>query len=112
MSNRPKKNKNAPGGLSNFVAVVFAEDMEQAKRYKALLDDNDVPAVIKDDNMHSTDVRGMPVMVPEDHLDEAHVLIESEDAYNDFYDYAIEDCNDDSQDDFYDDDGDFDNYYF
>ena len=30
-------------------------------------------------------------MVPEDHLDEAHVVIESQDAYEDFYDLALED---------------------
>ena len=30
-------------------------------------------------------------MVPEDFLDEAHVIIESQNAYDDFYDFAIED---------------------
>jgi len=31
------------------------------------------------------------VMVPEDYLDEAHVIIESQNAYDDFYDFALED---------------------
>jgi hypothetical protein len=30
-------------------------------------------------------------MVPEEFLDEAHVVIESQDAYDDFYDLALED---------------------
>ncbi len=30
-------------------------------------------------------------MVPEDFLDEAHVIIESQNAYDDFYDYTVED---------------------
>ena len=33
-------------------------------------------------------------MVPEDFLDEAHVVIESQDAYDDFYDFAMEDEDD------------------
>ena len=35
--------------------------------------------------------KGIAVMVPEDSLDEAHVVIESQDAYDDFYDLALED---------------------
>ena len=34
-------------------------------------------------------------MVPEDYLDEAHVIIESQGAYDDFYDFALEDDEDD-----------------
>ena len=33
-------------------------------------------------------------MVPEECLDEAHVVIESQDAYDDFYDFALEDESD------------------
>jgi len=30
-------------------------------------------------------------MVPEEYLDEAHVVIESQQAYDDFYDFALDD---------------------
>jgi hypothetical protein len=46
--------------------------------------------------------KGIAIMVPEDFLDEAHVVIESQDAYDDFYDFALED----------EDDGDFDHSTF
>jgi hypothetical protein len=38
-------------------------------------------------------------MVPEEFLDEAHVVIESQDAYDDFYDFSLDD-EEDSSDDF------------
>jgi hypothetical protein len=43
-------------------------------------------------------------MVPEDFLDEAHVIIESQHAYDDFYDYALEEDDGDFDDDFFEDD--------
>ena len=33
-------------------------------------------------------------MVPEEYLDEAHVIIESQDAYDDYYDFASEETED------------------
>ena len=36
------------------------------------------------------DSSGVAIMVPEDSLDEAHVVIESQDAYDDFYYYTLE----------------------
>jgi hypothetical protein len=37
-------------------------------------------------------------MVPEDFLDEAHVVIESQDAYDDFYDFTLEEENEEDFD--------------
>jgi len=46
-------------------------------------------------------------MVPEDHLDEAHIRIESQGTYNDFYEMAFQDEDEeDVHDDFDDDFGD------
>jgi len=99
MPDHSKENKDAQAAIQDFVTVVFAEDLERAIEYKNLLNHNDIAAVIKDDEPNSLRGTGVPVMVPEDCLDEAHVLIESHDAYDDFYDYAFEDTDDEFFDD-------------
>jgi len=77
--------------LKDLVVLTVVSDIDQAKEYETLLKLNDIPAMVKenlDAQGHSKDVA---IMVPEDCLDEAHVVIESQDAYDDFYDYALED---------------------
>lgn len=91
MAKRAPKTQKSQTKLKEFVAVTFAEDLEQAKDYETLLKNNDIPAVIKKQNQDSTNDKSIAVMVPEEFLDEAHVIIESQDAYDDFYDLAAED---------------------
>ncbi len=98
MAKRSKKNQKMQTKLQDFVAVTFVEDLEQAKEYETLLKTNDIPAVVSEQNEPSMDTKAIAVMVPEDFLDEAHVVIESQDAYDDFYDFAVEDENDDDFD--------------
>ena len=38
--------------LEGFVVVAFAEDMEQAREYRTLLEANDIHAVISEQNEH------------------------------------------------------------
>jgi len=102
MAKRPKKSQKSQTNLQELVIVTFAEDMEQAKEYETLLEANGIPATIKEQSEESADSKGIAVMVPEDYLDEAHVIIESQDAYDDFYDFALED----------EDEGDFDSGLF
>jgi len=97
MAKRHKKNDKSQSKLQDFIIVAFAKDMEQARDYEALLKNNDIPAAIREQNEQSTNTKGIAVMVPEDFLDEAHVVIESQDAYDDFYDSALED---EAEDDF------------
>jgi hypothetical protein len=91
MPKRPKKTQKSQAKVQDFVIVGFAEDMEQAKDREALLRNNDIPAIVKEQDEESTDTKGIAIMVPEESLDEAHVVIESQDAYDDFYDLALED---------------------
>jgi hypothetical protein len=98
MAKRPKKSQKSQTNLQSsrwlapeLVIVTFAEDMEQAKEYETLLEANGIPTTIKEQGEESADTKGIAVMVPEDHLDEAHVVIESQNAYDDFYDFALED---------------------
>jgi len=102
MTRRSKKTPKSQANLQDFVIVTFTEDLEQAKDHETLLKNNDIPAIIKQQTEESTDTSGFAIMVPEEFLDEAHVIIESQDAYDDFYDFALED----------EDDGDFDSDLF
>ncbi len=90
MQKRPHKNGKGQSKVKEFVVVTFVEDMEQAREYETLLRLNDIPAVIKEQLDANPDCKAVAIMVPEDFLDEAHVVIESQDAYDDFYDFALE----------------------
>jgi hypothetical protein len=102
MAKRSKKGQRSQAKLQGYVVVAFAEDMEQAREYKTLLEVNDVAAIISEQQEQSLGSKEIAVMVPEDFLDEAHVIIESQHTYDDFYDFAVED----------EDDGDFDDELF
>jgi hypothetical protein len=102
MAKRSQKSQKSQTNLPELITVTFAEDMEQAKEYETLLAANGIPATIKEQGKGAEDAEGIAVMVPEDYLDEAHVVIESQDAYDDFYDFALED----------EDEGDFDSELF
>ena len=91
MAKRYKKKQNSQSKLQDFVVVTFVDDLEQAREYETLLEANDIPAVINEQNEQSGGTKSIAVMVPEEFLDEAHVVIESQDAYDDFYDFALDD---------------------
>ncbi len=110
MANHRKKKETRQNSLKEFVTVAFAEDMELAKQYKKLLNEDEIPVAIKaptaaDSSEH---LPGIAVMVPEDNLDEAHLLIESQGSYGDFYEMVFrENENEDMDDEFYDDEDEF-----
>ena len=89
--------------MKGLVTVAFAEDIELATQYKELLNNNDIPAAIKTRPDPEVSFQGIAVMVPEDYLDEAHVLIEDQNSIGDFYDLAFsEDDYDDTDRGYYD----------
>jgi hypothetical protein len=90
MAKRSKKAHRSQAKLQGYVVVVFADDLEQAREFKSLLEVNDVSAVISEQKEPAIGAKEIAVMVPEDFLDEAHVIIESQQAYDDFYDYALD----------------------
>lgn len=98
MAKRYKKNQKSQTKLQDFVVVTFVDDLEQAREYETLLKTNDIPAVISEQHEQTGPNKGIAVMVPEDFLDEAHVVIESQNAYDDFYDFALEDESDEDFD--------------
>ena len=105
MAKRPRKAQKSEAEVQAFVVVTFAEDLEQARDYETLLKTNDIPTAVREQDEESINGKAIAVMVPEDFLDEAHVVIESQDAYDDFYDFALEDeDNDDFGSDIFEDD--------
>lgn len=105
MAKRTKKGQKSQAKLEGYVVVAFAEDMEQATEYKSILEANDISATITEPEAHESGSKEIAVMVPEEFLDEAHVIIESQHAYDDFYDFAMEgEDESDFDDDFFEDD--------
>lgn len=98
MTRRSKKTQKSQSKLQDFVVVTVVETLDQAKDRETLLRNSDIPAVIKRQAEESADAYGFAVMVPEEFLDEAHVVVESQDAYDDFYDFALEDEDEDGFD--------------
>lgn len=101
MAKRSKKAHKSQAKVEGYVVVAFAEDLEQAREYKSLLEANDIPAVIREQEEPTLGSTEITVMVSEEFLDEAHVIIESQNAYDDFYDLAIEDDGDDFDGNFF-----------
>lgn len=98
MATRKKRQTTSGATLKEFVTVAFAEDQDLAKQYKKLLNDSEIPAAIKTQPNPNTTFPGVAVMVPEDHLDEAHQLIESQGSNDSFYDLAFDDSGYDEDD--------------
>jgi len=90
MAKRSKKSHNSQAKLNGYVVVTFADDTEQARDYESLLKANEVPVEVAEqaDQIGNLEIA---IMVPDEFLDEAHVIIESQDAYDDFYDLALDD---------------------
>ncbi len=101
MAKRSKKSGKANSQLQGYVVVTFADDFDQAKEFELLLKSSDIPVAIEEHFDDTLGANEIAVMVPDEFLDEAHVIIESQDTYDEFYDLSDED--DDFGDDYFDD---------
>lgn len=102
MAKHSPKGRKPQTKVQELVTVVFADSADQAKDYETILESNDIPVIIEEQDEQKANGKVIAVMVPGDFLDEAHVVIESQDAYDDFYDLSLED----------EDEGDFDSVLF
>lgn len=91
MARRVKRKTQVAQKTQEYVAVAFARDETEAKEYQALLTGDNIPATIRPQAQSDNGTGGYTVMVPEEFVDKAYVIIESQDAYDDFYDLAIDD---------------------
>ena len=105
MAGRRSKKKLNEVALEELVTVAFAEDMELAKQYKEMLNENSIPAIIKKNASSTPDVAAIAILVPEDDLDEAHIMIAQQGVMADFYGMALsENSYEDIDADFYETD--------
>jgi len=100
MAKDSEKDYKSQTDIKDLVTVTVVSDAEEAKDIEILLKNDDIPVMIKQvEKEKSNGKSGYAIMVPEEYLDEAHVIIESQDAYEDFYDFALEQEYDDDYDD-------------
>jgi len=90
MAKRPRKTQKTRTEPEGYVIAAFADSGEQAKEYETLLKSENIPVAIKQNNEKQNEPGHIMIMVPEDYLDEANVVIESQNAYDDFYDFVLE----------------------
>jgi hypothetical protein len=97
VSRKPSAGTRGRGRVTQELAVVAtASTMDEAKDIETLLKNNDIPAIVKQRPNEFGEGTHYAALVPEDMVDEAHVVIESQDAYDDFYDLGL---NDEGEDD-------------
>ena len=85
-----RKSKKQSGMVKEYVTVAFAEDLDLAREYEQLLAEHGITAVVKNQSrVQDSDFSGIAVMVPEECLDEAYVLIRDEASFDDFFDAAF-----------------------
>ena len=93
-----------------MMVVAHAEDAELANDYVQLLDDNGIISRVSPRD--AQDGFGVAIEVPEDFYDEAHMIIDSQQSDNGFYDFFYEDpdsidCDSELDYDDYDNDDDY-----
>ncbi len=91
MPKRRQKTDKTRTNVQDLVVATLTDDLEEAKDYEALLKTSDIPAMVRRQKGDEGNHGEFAVMVPEDFLDESHVVIESQDAYDDFYDLSFDD---------------------
>ena len=97
-------NKEQSHQDQELIAVVYSRDMSEANYYKSLLDDHEIPAVLKENEDREDDdgeKGGIAVMVPDEHLAEAQDIIEQSTAEDDYFSDDPDDL-DDEDDEFAD----------
>lgn len=98
--NSNNENLNNPkSALKDYVTVAIADDVDLANDYRDILIKNNIPAVTATQKSYSMAVIGIAVMVPENLLDQAQRIVESEQDFDNFLDDAF---NDSEWDDLYD----------
>ena len=73
-----------------LVVIAYADGLEQARDFETLLKNNDIPVMVRHQGNGNGSGRSIVIMVPEEYTEEARVVIESQSAYDDFYDMTID----------------------
>lgn len=84
---RPRKLAHAmPMDLKNLVTVAYVEDMELAERYRFMLLESSIPAIIaRSESKTGTAFSDIALQVPEEFIDQAYQLLTQEAVCDDFF---------------------------
>jgi hypothetical protein len=85
-----RKNRKTVSSPDELVAIACVDELEQARDFETLLKNNEIPVMVKQGNGNNGG-KSIIVMVPEEYTEEARVIIESQSAYDDFYDVTVDD---------------------
>ena len=105
MAKRSRKAQKTAVKAQELSFVTLASSKDEAKGYKAMLEANDIPVTTKAQHGSPKDSDGIAILVPEEFVGQAQVVIESQNAYDDFDEYSFddEDYDDDFNEDFNED---------
>jgi hypothetical protein len=84
MPKRTRKSSKAQSSAKELVVVASANSIDEARDYETLLRNNGIKAVMKKQQDEFTEDLRYVVMVQEDLADEANVIIESQNSYDDY----------------------------
>ena len=98
MAKYNKKNNETKSEPYCLTVVTYMEEWEQAKDCEAMLIASEIPVSLLEQESPTEGTKRIAVMVPKDFLEEACVVIESENAEDEFYSLMCDD------DDIYDGD--------
>jgi len=76
--------------IQELAVVTTASTIDEARETETLLKNNEIPAMVRERPNEFGEGTHYAVYVPENMIDEAHVIIESQDAYDDFYDLGLD----------------------
>ena len=72
-----------------LIPVVYGRDLTEANYYKSLLAEHEIPAVVMEEAVlddSDEEESGIPVLVPEEHLAEAHDILKQSTGDEDDFD--------------------------
>ncbi len=91
MNANDRKKDDQRMALEDYVTIAIAEDIDLANEYRDILVKHDIPAVTATQRSYSSAVLGTAVMVPENYLEQAQEIIESQQNFDNFLDDAFND---------------------
>jgi hypothetical protein len=85
MSRTPKNGKPD----QDYIPLLYARNIEEAEYYQDLLKEHEIPVMIDEEYAEivdpTTSEPGIPVLVPDDHLDEAEAILDQEESLDEVF---------------------------
>jgi hypothetical protein len=73
----------------DYIPLLYARNIEEAEYYQNLLKEHEIPVMIDEEYADVIDPAatepGIPVLVPDDHLDEAEAILDQEESIDEVF---------------------------